>query len=245
MRSRIWWSAWVLFALSVMVVVSSAVEVVTRTDPGGLSNPVFAAHGGLLTTHALAAGLALALAPFQLVPRLQHVPAVHRSLGWAYVGSATIGGVTGVAMGPLSLGGASATVGFATFGGLWVVSTWLGVFAIGQTHRQGGRVLHRRLMLVSVAVAFSAVTFRIGQAFLVSAGLEEAAVWDVMAWACWIPNVVFVEWLSRRHSRSRVSHASQTAGGGRAISGVEGESLASRWPVGSGGRESWHGPDRR
>lgn len=104
-------------------------------------------------------------------------------------------------------------MGFVTFGALWVVSTWLGVFAV----RQGVLALHRRLMFVSVAMAYSAVTFRIGLVLLVSFGLGESAAHDVMAWACWIPNVVFVECMSRRRSRSAhldraTAYVSQTAG---------------------------------
>lgn len=189
-------AAWVVFMLSALAMASIAFAYVPPPDPSTLFNPIYASHRWLLTTHALFAGLALMLTPFQLLPRLQRIPSLHRRLGWAYVSFAMIGAAAGIAMAPLSLGGPVATLGFATFGTVWIASTWLGVSAI----RQGELAQHRRWMWASAGMAYTAVTFRLGDAGLLAFGVPTSLRHDVMTWACWIPNLAFTEWLSRRRT---------------------------------------------
>lgn len=163
------------------------------------SMPVMAHHlpdnALLLYAHIAIAPLVLVLLPFQLSMRLRrNRPGLHRWLGRAYAagvlvsGAASVDLALGTASGPLALSG------FLLLGVLWLMATALGVAA-------GIRrdiATHRRWMLRSAAMTFAAVTLRIYLPLSLAAGLPFEAAYPVIAWLCWVPNLLAVEWYLRR-----------------------------------------------
>jgi hypothetical protein len=57
-------------------------------------------------------------------------------------------------------------------------------------------------MVRNYALAFVAVTLRIQLGVAEGAGIPFAVFYPVVAWSCWVPNLVFVDWfvLGRRQA---------------------------------------------
>ncbi|HSX61042.1 MAG TPA: DUF2306 domain-containing protein [Tahibacter sp.] len=161
----------------------------------------FAVGGIAVPAHFFGAGLALALAPFQVWARLRgRLPRAHRVGGWLYAGGVLTGGIGGLAMATDAHGGWASGAAFALLGVVWIASTALGVgFAIA-----GDIARHRRWMWRSVALTASAVTLRlelaIGQGAL---QLPFLITYVFAAWSCWTINLAIVEWWLRRRPSAR------------------------------------------
>lgn len=144
----------------------------------------FYAHVGL-------APVALAVMPFQFWTGLRdRRPGLHRWLGRIYAGAILLSGLGGLAM---AMGTQAGIVAVAGFGGLAVL--WLGTtgYAVWLA-MQRDIVAHRRWMIRSAALTFAAVTLRLYLPLLaVSVGLE--AGYPLVAWLCWVPNLIIVEWV--------------------------------------------------
>ena len=71
----------------------------------------------LLVLHAVSAGLALMLGPWQFITRLREQrPRLHRALGWGYASSLLVGGLAALPLALQADGGLLAQVGFALLG---------------------------------------------------------------------------------------------------------------------------------
>ena len=146
--------------------------------------------------HALFGAVAMALGPFQfrrdmLVKRRP----LHRTLGKIYVVSALLVGAAGLYMAFYSYGGLDTHLGF---GGLALAtlftttSAWLAVKA-------RRFVEHREWMIRSYAMIFAAVTLRLQMPLLAIATQGDFDVmYAIVAWSCWVPNLIFAEWWIRR-----------------------------------------------
>jgi uncharacterized membrane protein len=191
-----WWP-WAFALSSGLIVLVSLRALVLPLDlvmPNMAHFAVDAPWG--LWGHLLGAPLALALAPFQLVPglRARH-PALHRWTGRVYALAVLTAGVSALSMVPTSIAGGFARAGFASLALAWIGTTALGVSLAmrGQTAR------HRVWMLRSVALTFGAVTLRVYMAPLMASGWTIAETYDLTAWGCWVPNLIVLQiWLSRR-----------------------------------------------
>lgn len=148
-----------------------------------------------LYAHILAGPIALALAPFQLSRSLRRRNRdVHRALGYAYGSAVLVGGTGALALMPAYLGNAWSAAGFALLG-----IGWIGTTVIGIGHAMAGNYeAHRRWMLRSVALSFSAVTLRLIMAPLMASGWSVVETYNLTAWAAWVPNLLLVELLIRR-----------------------------------------------
>lgn len=154
----------------------------------------FEARPAALITHIFSASIAMAILPFQAWAGLRiRRRSLHRWLGRVYVLACVVGGISGIA---LAIGGVSlsANSGFALLGALWAGSTLAGLFAA----RAGKIADHRRWMIRSGALTFAAVTLRLYMPFGFIAGYEQAEIFKVVAWACWVPNLLIAELLWNR-----------------------------------------------
>lgn len=159
----------------------------------------FAKAGLIAPAHFFGAGMALLLAPLQLSGWLrQRWPSVHRTIGWLYVAVVLIGGLAGLALAPRAQGGWPTGTGFALLGLCWLISTVIAVrFAVLRKFE-----LHRRWMLRSVALTFSAVTLRLYLGFgLGVLRLDFAIVYLAAAWLCWTLNLLAIELYLWRQGR--------------------------------------------
>lgn len=156
---------------------------------------VFDEHRGLITVHAVGASVALLLGPFQFLDRLRTgSPGLHRLLGYGYllVGVGA-GGIAGVLLARHSFGGLVSHLGFGMLGSLWLFTGVLALVAAKQRRFDD----HRRWTVRSFALALAAVTLRLYVPASVLAGLRFETAYPVIAWLCWVPNLLVAEWFVR------------------------------------------------
>ena len=109
-----------------------------------------------------------------------------------------MGGLGGLYMSQYSASGAVSDVGFAVLAIGVLLTTTLAYIRI----RGGDVQSHREWMTRSYALIFAAVTLRIYLPFL-EAAFGEHDGYAIVAWACWIPNLLIAEWLIRARLRRR------------------------------------------
>ena len=151
----------------------------------------FVAHPVAVYLHVFAAAVALLLGPFQFSTRLRQAAIrVHRWTGRVYLGAGVlVGGLSGLYLSQFAYGGPVARLGFATLAVGWLYTGVRAYLAI----RRGRPDEHRRWMIRNFALAFAAVMLRLYLPASMVAGADFAVAYAVIAWLCWVPNLVVAE----------------------------------------------------
>ena len=162
---------------------------------------VYLAHTTALLMHIVGAMLAVILGPFQFLPRSRsrRFLNVHRWLGRTYLISVLVGGLGGLYMARLSYGGLPTHLGFAALGILWLFSGWKAYRHIRRKEVEP----HREWMMRNYALTFAGVMLRLWMPIFGAVGIEFLLGYIVVAWLCWIPNLLVVEWMIRRRRVGR------------------------------------------
>ncbi|OPA79140.1 hypothetical protein BVG16_08570 [Paenibacillus selenitireducens] len=149
----------------------------------------------VLYAHIVTAMLALIIGPFQifLKPSKARIRQ-HRLLGYVYIISVTVSGIVSLYLSLFATGGWIAGLGFMGLDGLWVATTWIALRKIMRKDIQA----HKAWMLRSYALTFAAVTLRIWLAPLVLLFGDFEAGYRVVAWFCWVPNLLVIEAVIRK-----------------------------------------------
>lgn len=119
---------------------------------------------------------------------------LHRNLGKIYVLSALISGICGVYIGFYASGGLVPSLGFISLGIVWLFTTIRAYAAI----RKKDVSLHQGMMIYSYAACFAAVTLRIWLPLLTIILGEFLLAYKIVAWLCWVPNIIFAHFWVRR-----------------------------------------------
>jgi uncharacterized membrane protein len=157
-------------------------------------------------SHAFVSMFALALGPFQFRRRLRERRlGLHRTLGKIYVVAALLTGLTGLYMAMRSFGGMPTHLGFGALAVGVLVTTTIAYRRI----RTRDRDAHREWMIRSFSLIFAAVTLRVLLPLLVITYRGQfAPAYLLVAWLCWVPNILWAEWYIRRtrlrHTRTLV-----------------------------------------
>lgn len=174
---------------------------------GALVHPgmrlTFHAHPVGIYTHVFASSLALLTGPLQFSSRFrQRHRRVHRWLGRVYLGiGVALGGLSGLYMATLAFGGLTAKFGFAGLASIWLYTGLRAFRAI----REGDVAAHRKWVVRNFALTFAAVTLRIYLPLSIASGIPFETCYSVIAWLCWIPNLLVAEALfNRRSGRSQM-----------------------------------------
>lgn len=208
--SALAWKAWgVLFAFLSVGVALYAIGVYLATLGGAIPigaiavplAPSLRQKPAAIYLHATVSGVALAICGLQMLPSFRACTSyrTHRWLGRLYAICVCIGASSAIVLSTTAVGGATSTAAFASLAILWLLTTAGGVYA-AFTHRHR---LHARLMSHSAALCFAAVTLRLYLPIALrvgGAGTGFAQPYSVIAWACWVPNVLVVEayyWLCK------------------------------------------------
>jgi uncharacterized membrane protein len=162
---------------------------------------VYMLHTTALLMHIVGAMLAVIIGPFQFLSKLRsrRFLNVHRWLGRTYLIAVLVGGLGGLYMAPLSYGGLPTHLGFAVLGILWLFSGWKAYRHIRRKEIES----HREWMMRNYALTFAGVMLRLWLPLLTSIGFEFLPSYLVVAWLCWIPNLLVVEWMIRRRRAGR------------------------------------------
>jgi uncharacterized membrane protein len=193
-----------LWALCVGVAAYAPV-VYAFLPPGALVVPtmraVFEAHSWAIRAHVFAAAIALLIGPAQLSASLRaRHPRWHRRLGTIYLGIGVgIGGSAGLVMATHASGGVWARWGFALLAVAWLASGARAYLAA----RAREFAVHRRWMIRNFSLSLAAVTLRIYLPSALAVGIAFDDAYPVIAWLCWVPNLIVAEWLLRREARVR------------------------------------------
>jgi uncharacterized membrane protein len=148
--------------------------------------------------HVFSAVFALAIGPFQFSERLrERSRRLHRWLGRLYLGvGVLLGGLSGLYLSQYALGGPVAKLGFAALAVCWIAT---GVAAY-RAVRRGDIASHRKWMVRNLALTLAAVTLRIYFPVLAVAGVPFEVAYPLVAWLCWVPNLIVAE---RFHANAR------------------------------------------
>lgn len=196
LRQGVFWMLCLLIALASWRFLILGVELsMPFVAYHALERPIaFYLHIGL-------APVALALLPFQFWQGLRRRrPAWHRWIGRGYGLAILLSGLGGLKMAFETTAGPVAGVGFGILALLWLGVTGRGIWLAIQ-----GRIAdHRRWMIRSGALTFAAVTLRLYLPLLF-ATLGEELGYSLVAWACWVPNLLVAEWLLRRDGKLSVA----------------------------------------
>ena len=123
----------------------------------------------------------------------------HVVLGLTYLGSIVVGAGAGFVLVPQAMGGAIAAWGFGVLDTLWILSTVIAALLGWRLRtRPDLRVPHHQWMLRSFALTSAAITLRLWLPLGMLAGLDFLAAYVVIAWLCWVPNLLVAEVLAKR-----------------------------------------------
>lgn len=210
-KQALWAGAVGLFWLLCIFVALSSLRflVAPMSDVMGHITHYLTSAPVALYAHILGGPLALALAPFQLWQALRRRRRIlHRIIGYIYVTAVLFAGIGALVMLPDFLGTGFAATGFACMALCWIGFTLRGVWLAWI----GDHIAHRRFMLRSVTVTFSAVTLRLMMMPLMIKGWTVLETYQVTAWGAWVPTLIAVEiwlaWQARRVSRHTVNKPS-------------------------------------
>jgi hypothetical protein len=103
-------------------------------------------------------------------------------------------------MAQFAFGGLIAKLGFSISAMFWLYSGACALLAV----RSGAIEEHRRWMVRNFAVAFGAITLRLYLGASIASGIDLATAYALIAWLCWLPNVLVAEWIYNAGPARRV-----------------------------------------
>lgn len=127
----------------------------------------------------------------------KHHTRLHRLLGKIYILAAMTGAVSGIFLGFSATGGVIPRTGFIILGLVWLLSTAKAYLAI----KQKKIIRHKNLMTYSYAACFAAVTLRLWLQLFIIAGVSFTTAYAIVAWICWIPNLIVAGWIIRANKK--------------------------------------------
>ena len=132
---------------------------------------------------------------------------IHRWIGRLYVADVLLVNVpAGLVMGIYANGLLPSKIAFLILDSLWF---WFTLKAY-LSARKRNFVAHRRYMIRSYALTFSAVTLRTWKLILVhSLTIDPTTLYMIDAWLGFVPNLLFAEWLLRGEKKGKVKKANR------------------------------------
>ena len=194
--SRAVWSGGALLSAAIAIFSYRYVVKIGFVPPNVVANLFF---NPWIMVHAGAASTALLLGPLQFLAVVRRRwPRFHRWIGWTYVISCLVGGASGLVLASGVSTGIIARLGFGALGILWLGATAKALLMA----RARDFPEHRRWMIRSFALTFSAVTLRLYIPISLVLGLDFITAYRAIAWLAWVPNALMAEWYLRRVMRA-------------------------------------------
>jgi Predicted membrane protein (DUF2306) len=203
---------WVILVLCVGVA-GYAIYSYAVLPPGTTVAPAmkvtYQAHKARILIHVFCAVVALVTGPFQFFPAIRQRRAIHRKIGYVYFSAVLAGGVAGLAMAFIAYGGLVSKLGFGALAVLWLYTAARALLAI----RRKDCEAHEVWVIRCFALTFAAVTLRLYLGAFFMLGLPFDAFYPALGWLCWVPNLLFVEWIVlRSHKGSNQTPATRMLG---------------------------------
>jgi len=201
-RAQIRALGWLLLLLLATANGALALRYLLPGSPFHATMPNFYNRREWLIAHAAFAGVALVVGPWQFAGWLRRRwIGVHRWLGRVYCLAVALGWIASLPIAAHAATGRIASLGFLALGAVWIGTTAMGYFTI----RAGRVAAHREWMILSYALTAAAITLRIYLPLWMAVDGRFTVGYPVIAWACWVPNLIFAGWLIRRERVGRHS----------------------------------------
>jgi hypothetical protein len=199
-KQKIGWAFLLLLAVY-PVLVSSGYLTMNPENFFPQQRAVYMAHLMFLMTHIIASMLAILIGAFQFLPGLRkgRLLKVHRWLGRTYLLSILFGGLSGLYMAQFAHGGIVSVVGFGVLACLWLYTGFMAYKHIRNKDIEG----HRQWMIRNYALTFAGVMLRVWVPISSVIGIDFTAAYTAIAWMCWVPNLLFAQWIINRTKRSQ------------------------------------------
>jgi hypothetical protein len=188
-------AAWILLAILALATGVIALRYGLPQIPFPAPLPNFTVRHNWLIAHAVFSAIALLAGPWQFLPAIRRrAVSVHRWIGRIYCTAVLAGWITSVPIAAHAQTGSVASAGFLTLGAFWITTTAAAYISI----RRRLVSTHREWMIRSYALTAAAITLRQYLPVAILAHIPFDTAYPVIAWLCWIPNLLFAEWLIRR-----------------------------------------------
>lgn len=120
----------------------------------------------------------------------------HRRLGKIYLIAVLLSGSAGLYLAFFASTGFIAGLGFGCLAVFWLGTSFIAYRSI----LKGKVSVHGDWMLRSFALAFAAVTLRLWMPlFTVAFSIPFQHAYRIIAWLCWVPNLMVAEWMVSRN----------------------------------------------
>lgn len=198
---RVRWPWWLMTILAALIALYGLAYVVIgpRMYPPNLAASFLARPWGIYT-HAFFGSIALLIGPWQFRRNvLAKHRASHRVLGQIYVIACLLAGIAGLYMSFYASGGLVPQVGFACLAITLMICTYR-AYDLARARRFA---VHREWMILSYACILAAVTLRIELPLLVIFTHRPDLSYSLVAWACWVPNLLVASMFLRKTRERR------------------------------------------
>ena len=150
---------------------------------------------GAFYQHILLGGIALLAGWLQFSKRFRNRNInFHRNLGKVYLIAVAFSGMAALFIAQYATGGIVSMIGFTGLAIGWLFTSLQAYLAI----RRKDIDRHQRWMIRSYALCWAAVTLRIWlPLFQFAAGIEFLTAYRIIAWLCWVPNLIVAEMIIR------------------------------------------------
>ncbi|MFX3632569.1 MAG: DUF2306 domain-containing protein [Candidatus Pristimantibacillus sp.] len=208
---------WAFGIMAFLALLIGAYALLMYGSPDGIREQPFATEKGTLPElwyivlwgHAVSSGVALAIGWLQFIKRIRHrTPNIHRIIGYVYSFMIVIGAVTGLYLAFYANGGWIARIGFASLSVIWLYTLFRSLKSIIVDHDS---IQHGRWMTRNFALSCAAIMLRLYTTLAaIFLGLSDTNdTFFVIAWICWLPNLLVAEFLLGRTTPTKRKHQSQ------------------------------------
>lgn len=201
---------WILFVvLAIIVGLYPGIYFILDRKFGLLSSKSEEVLGNLFWnigfyTHIILGGVALLVGWAQFGTKFRNRNLdLHRTLGKIYVIAALLSSSAGIGIGFVANGGLIASIGFICLGSTWLYSTLMAYVNI----RNGHVKQHQIMMIYSYAACAAAITLRIWLPLLVMATGKFITAYTIVAWLCWVPNILIAYLIVRNLFSQKIETA--------------------------------------
>ncbi|MDF2178186.1 DUF2306 domain-containing protein [Aliiglaciecola sp. CAU 1673] len=192
MRVMFKYCAWLLMLLAAVAVAYYSISLAMHPEnaPGFLREGMLSGQLRYYF-HFIFGATALVCGALQFLSWLRlKLPVLHRNLGKLYLLSILISGTAALIMSLQAQGGIVSVTGFSLLAILWLYTSYRGY----QEARKGNFSVHRQWMVRSYALTLAAVTLRLYLGLALGVlQLDFETAYVVIAWACWLPNLIIAE----------------------------------------------------
>lgn len=160
----------------------------------------------LFQVHIFFGGISLLAGWSQFIRKIRNkYIGLHRILGKVYIICVVLSGSAGLYIAYYSTGGIVSVLGFTSLAVAWLATSIIAYFLI--RHKKIDE--HERWMIRSFALTFAVVTLRLWLPLMDFAlGMDFFDAYRIVAWLCWVPNVLVAEVIIRGLPGSRHASAS-------------------------------------